>query len=104
MRIQQAIAMLHSGTANTGFNFVTQAPIPDTKPIIPYRWSYPPHAFSADGSKFAVAANNGMVCVWDVRNKIPLMVKETNCGAMVAFLQFSSGTLGREVLAFTEVS
>ena len=106
MRAPEAIAMLHSGLANTGFNFVTQVPIPDTKPIIPYRLSYPPPAFSADGSKFAVAANDGTLSVWDVRNQISLRVKEPNrdVRTTVAFLQFSSGTLGREVLAFTEVS
>ena len=60
--------------------------------------------FSADGSKFAVAATDGTVSVWDVRNKIPLMVKKANPDVDVESLEFSSGTLGREVLASTEVS
>jgi hypothetical protein len=43
--MSEAIAMLHSCSANTGFNFVTQVPIPDTKPTIPYRsgFSHHPH-------------------------------------------------------------
>ena len=103
MRLGEGVvAMLHSSSANAGVDMVIQFPIPSTTSY--FHIPLLPPAFSADGSKFAVAANNGMVCVWDVRNKIPLMVKETNRGAMVAFLQFSSGTLGREVLAFTEVS
>ena len=86
------------------FNLVTQVLIPHTGPIR-YRWSFPPPAFSADGSKFAVAANDGTLSVWDVRNKVPLMVKEPDHDVLrVVSLQFSSGTHGREVLAFVEVS
>jgi WD40 repeat protein len=103
---KEAIAMLHSGSANTGFNLVTQVPIPDTKPTIPYRLSYPPPAFSADGSKFAVTANDGTLYVWDVRRKIPLIVKEPDRDVhrRVTYPKFSSGILGREVLAVMEVS
>ena len=100
----EAITMLHSGSANTGFNLVTQVPVPQTGPIR-HRWSFPPPAFSADGSTFAVAANDGTLSVWDVRNKIPLIVKEPDHDVLrVVSLQFSSGALGREVLAFVEVS
>lgn len=35
-------------------------------------------AFSADGTKFAVASQEGMVAVWDVRNTKPLKIYETN--------------------------
>ena len=101
---KEAIAMLHSGSANTGFNLVTQVPIPDTRPV-PYRWSFLPPAFSADGMKFSVAAYDGTASIYDVRNKLALMVKEPyrDVGT-VASLKFSSGILGREVLAFAEVS
>jgi WD40 repeat protein len=96
--------MLHSGSANTGFNLVTQAPIPRTGPIHNPA-IFPPPAFSADGSKFAVAAEDGTVSVWDVRNKIPFMVKEPDRNVTkVVSVAFSSGTLGREVLAFVKVS
>ena len=99
----EVIAMLHSSSADTGFDFVTQLPIPFTTPKSDLLSIAP--AFSADGSKFAVAAKDGTVSVWDIQNKIPLMVKECNPDLQdVDSLQFSSGTLGREVLAFTEVS
>ena len=97
------IAMLHSNSADTGFDLVTQLPIPFTTPKS--NISIVPPAFSADGSKFAVAAEDGSVVVWDVRNKIPFMVKEPNPDVYdVGSLHFSGGILGREVLAFTEVS
>ena len=55
--------------------------------------------------KFAVAAYDGTVSVYDVRNKLPLMVKEPLRDVdTVASLKLSSGILGREVLAFAEVS
>ena len=64
--------------------------IPHIGPIR-YRWSFPPPAFFADGSKFAVAANDGTLSVWDVRNKVPLMVKEPDHDVLrVVSLQFSS--------------
>ena len=101
---KEAIAMLHSGSANTGFNLVTQVPIPNTGPVH-YLFFLPPPVFSADGLKFAIVAKDGTVSVWDVRNKRPFMVKEPD-GIVdtVSCLQFSGGTLGREVLAFVEVS
>lgn len=99
---KEAIVMLHSGSASTGFNLVTQVPIPDTRPVR-NRWSFPPPAFSANGMKFAVAAYDGTVSVYDVRNKLSLMVKEPDRDVgSVASLKFSSGILGREVLAFAE--
>ena len=99
---KEVIALLHSSSADTGLNLVTQLPIPFTTPKF-YIPSVPP-AFSADGSKFAVTAKDGTVSVWDARNKIPLMVKEPSGHHFADSLQFSSGTLGREILAFTEVS
>ena len=99
----EVIAMLHSSSADTGFDFVTQLPIPFTTPKSDLLSIAP--AFSADGSKFAVAANDSTVSVWDVRNKVPLMVKEHNPDVhVVDSLHFSSGALGKEVLALKEVS
>jgi len=102
---KEVVVMSQSGSANTGFNLVTQVPIPDTRPKLDY-WFYPTPVFSADGSKFAVAAKDGTVSVWDVRNNIALMVKEPDRDVRrrMASLEFSSGILGREVLAFLEVS
>lgn len=60
----ETIGMFHSSSANTGFNLVSQVPIPQTGPV-PYLVFFPPPAFSADGSKFAVAANDGTLSVWD---------------------------------------
>jgi hypothetical protein len=67
----------------------------------------PELAFSADGSKFAIAMNNERVSVWDIQSKVPL---KTFMGApksiydeRTAFLQFSSGKRGKEVLVFVEV-
>ena len=100
---KEVVALLHSSSADTGFDLVTLLPIPFTTPA--FRISIVPPAFSADRSKFAVVAHDGTVSVWDVRNKIPLMVKEpSRHDHVVHSLQFSSGTLGREVLAITEVS
>ena len=101
---EEVIAMLHSSSPDTGFDLVTRLPVPFTTPKSGYS-TFPP-TFSADGSKFAVAANDGTVSVWDVQNKVPLMVKEPRSRHVhfVPSLQFSGGTLGREVLALTEVS
>ena len=102
MKLQkEVIAMLHSSSADTGFDLVTRLPIPFTTRKV-LSCDIPP-AFSADGSKFTVVAHD-TVCVWDVQNKIPLMVKTANPDVDVDSLKFSSGTLGREVLASTEVS
>ena len=67
----------------------------------------PELAFSADGSKFAIAMDPG-VSVWDIRSKVPLQTfKETPLPQELALpdrlLQFSSGNLGKEILVFVEV-
>ena len=95
------IEVLHSSSADTGFDLVTQLPIPLTTPE-EFLISTVPPAFFADGLKFAVVAHDDTVSVLDVRNKIPLMVKEPH--HFVHSLRFSSGILGRAVLAFTTVS
>ena len=98
---EEVVAMSHSSSANAGFDFITQLPIPSPHIRAPRL----PPAFSANGSKFAVTARDGAAFVWDVRNKIPLTIKEpSRHGHMLHSLHFSSGTLGRGVLAFTEVS
>ena len=102
---KEVVAMLHSSSADTGFDLVTQLPIPFTTYTRLYCLLSVPPAFSADGSKFAVTAGDGTVSVWDVRNKTPLMVKRPNPDVHdVDSLHFSRGNLRREVLAFTEVS
>ncbi|KAJ6620062.1 hypothetical protein B0H10DRAFT_1115965 [Mycena sp. CBHHK59/15] len=83
-------------------------------------------AFSADGSKFAVAAQEGVVAVWDVRSTRPLRVFHTDKGRSGASAWLSDdpaewsrvgrargpgwsarsvkfgGRPGRELMAFTE--
>jgi hypothetical protein len=89
-------------------------------------------AFSANGSKFAVGSQEGIVVVWDVRSTKPLKVVETDknrtgtdrgraTGGATGYLyespwpvrapgwgvrsvKFSPRGVGREVLTFTEVS
>ena len=92
--------MLHSCSADTGFDLVTQLPFYFTPRYI---FSSVPPAFSADGLKFAVTSWDGTMTVWDVRSKIPLMIRKIPVHG-VDSLHFSSGTLGREVLALTAVS
>ena len=65
-------------------------------------------AFSADGSKFAMAMGRGRVSVWDIRSKVPLKTfmevpKSAYHDRPVQYLQFSSGKLGKEALVFVEV-
>ena len=66
-------------------------------------------AFSADGSKFAMAMSQGGpgVSVWDIRSKTPLKtfaeVPKYGDIRRVENLQFSSGKSGKEALVFVEV-
>ena len=66
-------------------------------------------AFSADGSKFAMAVSRGSpgVVVWDIQSKNPLKtfleVRKYGDGRLVGNLQFSSGKSGKEALVFVEV-
>ena len=66
-------------------------------------------AFSADGSKFAMAISEGNpgVSVWDIQSKTPLKtfveVPKYGDGRHVENLQFSSGKSGKEALVFVEV-
>ena len=66
-------------------------------------------AFSADGSKFAMAMSQGGrgVSVWNIQSKTPLKtfneVPKYGDGGRVGNLQFSSGKSGKEALVFVEV-
>ena len=66
-------------------------------------------AFSADGSKFAMAMSQGDsgVSVWDIRSKTLLKtfveVPKYGNGRRVGNLHFSSGKSGKEALVFVEV-
>ena len=89
------------GTNNAYFSILTRFPIPTHAEIPPI---YPPTlAFSADGFKFAMAMGC-RVSVCDIRSKVPLKTfMEVNYRRFVQNLQFSSGTLGKEILAFLKV-
>ena len=95
------------------FSFLSQVSIPNTSGTDWYRKGTAIGAsllaFSADGTKFA-AGTIGVVSVWDVRSRLPSKVFKMDVPGgkyrswSIKYLQFSSGILGREVLAFTEVS
>jgi WD40 repeat protein len=73
-------------------------------------------AFSRDGSKYAVASQDGIVAVWDVRSSKPLKTwctspsspswsQSTSCPPWsVRCVAFSKGKGGKETMAFTEHS
>ena len=69
----------------------------------------PELAFSADGSKFAMAMSQGNpgVSVWDIQRTTPLKtfmeVPKNGDRRRVGNLQFSSGKSGKEALVFVEV-
>ena len=69
----------------------------------------PELAFSANGSKFAMAIRHGGlgVSVWDIRSKTPIktFVEVPKYGYRVRLgnVQFSSGKSGKEALVFVEV-
>jgi len=94
------------GTNNINFSFITRfsIPVPEDLPIGLHA---PALAFSADGSKFAMASHSRM-SVWDIRSKVPLktfmdLPNSKYCDLHVLHLQFSSGKLGKEVLVFVQV-
>jgi len=98
---------------NMNFSFVTRMSIPisDVQKVSPPYPNQPRIAFSADGSKFAMAMSLGRVSVWDIRSKVPLKTftvpvkvpRSIYRRGHVQYLQFSSGKLGKEVLVFVEV-
>jgi len=96
------------GTNNMNFSFVSRMSIPIPRAPKGFPFLDPPgHAFSADGSKFAITTNHGRVSVWDTRSKLPLKtfmeVPKFEYAPPVKYLQFSSGKSGKEVLVFVEV-
>jgi hypothetical protein len=98
------------GTNNMSFSFLsrTSIPIPWAQETLPLPRTPPDLAFSADGSKFAMATVCGRVSVWDTRSKVPLKTFmevpiSDNDHLRVQYLQFSSGNLGKEALVFIEV-
>lgn len=73
-------------------------------------------AFSSDGTKFAVASQQGTVIVWDIRSSLPLKVIQTNrTRGLNSMPQLMSeyrwrtlclkfgGRAGKEVMVFNEV-
>ena len=74
-----------------------------------YPFFAPEFAFSADGSKFAMAMSHSGpgVSVWDIRSKTLLKtfveVPKYGVGRRVGNLHFSSGKSGKEALVFVEV-
>ena len=100
-----------SGSANNmNFSFISRMsiPIPRFPEDSLIDLQTPVIAFSADGSKFAMAMGCGGVSVWDIRSNLPLKtfmeVSRSNYhDRFVPYLQFSSGKSGKEALAFVEV-
>jgi len=92
------------------FSFVTRMsiPIPRVPKALPIALQEPELAFSADGSKFAMAMASNRLSVWDIRSIVPLKTfmevpKSDYHDLRVRCLQFSSGKLGKEALVFVEV-
>ena len=98
---------LHSG--GTTFSFVTCMSFPAPTAREHDLFIAPELAFSADGSKFAMAMSQGVpgVAVWDIQSKTPIKtfveVPKYGDGRRVGNLQFSSGKSGKEALVFVEV-
>ena len=101
------IHYLDSG--GTTFSFVTCISFSPPPAQERYLLFEPDLAFSADGSKFAMAMSQGDqgVSVWDIQSKTPIKtfveVPKYDIGRRVGNLQFSSGKSGKEALVFVEV-
>ena len=99
------IHYLDSG--GTTFFFVTSISLP--APMAQEQLFASEVAFSADGSKFAMAMSQGGlgVSIWNIQRKNPLKtfveVSKYGDGRLVGNLQFSSGKSGKEALVFVEV-
>ena len=104
-RHNEPIDIHYLDSGGTKFSFVTRLSIPVAETPLKYPT---PFAFSANGSKFAMAAGRGNVYVWDIRSKVPFQTfTESPLPERILqprrFLQFSSGNLGKEILVFVEV-
>ena len=107
-RRNETIDVHYLDSGGTTFSFITCMSFPAPTQLR-YLRSEPELAFSADGSKFAMAMSEGGpgVSVWDIQSKTPLKTfmevpKYGNSG-LVGNLQFSSGKSGKEALVFVEV-
>ncbi|EDR04753.1 uncharacterized protein LACBIDRAFT_330365 [Laccaria bicolor S238N-H82] len=108
--ISETIDIFYSGTGDTDnldFSLISQVSIPNPNGADRKggRARAPLLAFSADVTKFAVGTDDGVLSVWDVRSKTPLRVFEVDVPREVlslptSYLHFSSGIIGKEILAF----
>ena len=94
----------------TAFSFITCMSFPAPTARERRLLFEPELAFSADGSKFAVAVSHGGlgVSVWNIQSKSPLKTfvevpKYGDGRRALGNLQFSSGKSGKEALVFVEV-
>ena len=97
-------------SGGTTFSFVTCISFPAPTTQEGHLVFEPELAFSADGSKFAMAMSQGGpgVSVWDIQSKTPLKTfvevpKYGDGRRAIGYLQFSSGKSGKEALVFVEV-
>ena len=102
-REDETIGIHYLDSGGTNFSFITRmSPSFPSDPIFA-----PELAFSADGSKFAMAISCGRVFVWDIRSKDPLKTCiENHFDGLrwpVRYLQFNSGNLAKEAMVFVGV-
>ena len=101
-RRNETIDIHYLDSGGTTFSFVTCISSPAPRGLLG-----PELAFSADGSKFAMAMSEGGVSVWDIQSKTPLKTFVEGLkhgeGKGAGHVQFSSGKSGKEALVFAEV-
>ena len=108
-RRNETIDIHYLDSGGTTFSFVTCISFPAPTARERNLVFDPELAFSANGSKFAMAIRHGSlgVSVWDIQSKNPLKtfleVRKYGDGRLVGNLQFSSGKSGKEALVFVEV-
>ena len=108
-RRNETIDIHYFDSGGTTFSFVTCISFPAATGREAYPLFAPELAFSADGSKFAMAMSDSGpgVSVWDIQSKTPLKtfmeVPKYGDSRLVCNLQFSSGKSGKEALVFVEV-
>ena len=106
-RRNETIDIHYLDSGGTTFSFVTCMSFPASPAQETLFFSAPELAFSADGSKFAMASGRGSpgVAVWNIQSKTPLktFVEVPKYGRFAGRLQFSSGKSGKEALVFVEV-
>ena len=106
-RRNETIDVHYLDSGGTTFSFVTCISFPAPTPRERNLLFDPELAFSADGSKFAMAMSHGGpgVSVWNIKNPLKTFaeVPKYGGGRRVGHLQFSSGKSGKEALVFVEV-